>query len=137
MFLRVYVYINVNDVVLPGLQCVLNNNDIADVALKEAMSPAFKSYQRQVVLNAKALAQGLPYCVRRNPIITSCWLNCSRKSWTGRAPRNCWRRSASLSTRTSVQVTSLLRSLVGSASAPQRLLPATQKRRIWRLLLTF
>ena len=31
----------------------------AAVALKEAQTPAFKTYQEQIVKNAKALAQGL------------------------------------------------------------------------------
>jgi glycine hydroxymethyltransferase len=51
----------VDKIIFPGLQGGPLMHVIAAkaVALKEALSPAFKAYQRQVLANAKALAAGL------------------------------------------------------------------------------
>lgn len=51
----------INKVVFPGLQGGPHENTIAAVAvaLKEAMSPSFKKYARQVVKNAQVLAEEL------------------------------------------------------------------------------
>ena len=50
-----------NSMVFPGIQGGPLMHVIAAkaVCLKEALSPAFKEYQQQVILNAKALAEGL------------------------------------------------------------------------------
>jgi glycine hydroxymethyltransferase len=50
-----------NSQIFPGIQGGPLMHVIAAkaVALKEALSPAFKSYQRQIVVNAKALAESL------------------------------------------------------------------------------
>ena len=51
----------IDKIVFPGLQGGPLMHVIAAkaVALKEALSPAFKTYQQQVIANAKALAEGL------------------------------------------------------------------------------
>ncbi|XP_015264828.1 PREDICTED: serine hydroxymethyltransferase, cytosolic [Gekko japonicus] len=51
----------INQAVFPGLQGGPHNHAIAGiaVALKQAMTPEFKAYQRQVVANCKALAKAL------------------------------------------------------------------------------
>ncbi|MGE3151123.1 MAG: serine hydroxymethyltransferase [Nitrospiraceae bacterium] len=51
----------IDKIVFPGLQGGPLMHVIAAkaVALKEALSPAFKAYQQQVIANAKALAEGL------------------------------------------------------------------------------
>lgn len=51
----------INEAVFPGLQGGPHNHAIAGVgvALKQAMSPAFKIYQQQVVANSRAMAKGL------------------------------------------------------------------------------
>jgi glycine hydroxymethyltransferase len=51
----------VDKIIFPGLQGGPLMHVIAAkaVALKEALSPAFKAYQRQVILNARELASGL------------------------------------------------------------------------------
>ena len=51
----------IDKIVFPGLQGGPLMHVIAAkaVALKEALSPSFKAYQRQVIANAKALAEGL------------------------------------------------------------------------------
>ena len=51
----------IDKAVFPGLQGGPHMNQIAAVAvtLKEAMSPAFKKYAKQVVKNAKVLAEEL------------------------------------------------------------------------------
>jgi glycine hydroxymethyltransferase len=51
----------INEAVFPGLQGGPHDNVIAavGVALKEALSPEFKAYQRQVLTNAKALCAAL------------------------------------------------------------------------------
>lgn len=51
----------IDKIVFPGLQGGPLMHIIAAkaVALKEALSPAFKAYQQQVIANAKALAEGL------------------------------------------------------------------------------
>ena len=51
----------VNRAVFPGLQGGPHDNQTAAIAvcLKEAMSPAFKTYGKQIVKNAKALADAL------------------------------------------------------------------------------
>jgi len=50
--------------VFPGLQGGPHNNTIAGIAicLKEAQSPAFKKYIKQVVKNSKTLAKALTKC---------------------------------------------------------------------------
>lgn len=51
----------INSAVFPGLQGGPHNNAIAGVAtaMKQAMTPEFKQYQRQIVANAKKLAEAL------------------------------------------------------------------------------
>lgn len=51
----------IDKAIFPGLQGGPHENSIAAiaVALKEASTPAFKKYARQIVKNAKALAEGL------------------------------------------------------------------------------
>ncbi|KAJ6655925.1 hypothetical protein lerEdw1_004510 [Lerista edwardsae] len=51
----------INQAVFPGLQGGPHNHAIAGiaVALKQAMTPEFKAYQKQVVANCKALSQAL------------------------------------------------------------------------------
>ncbi|XP_038044129.1 serine hydroxymethyltransferase, mitochondrial-like [Patiria miniata] len=51
----------INHAVFPALQGGPHNNNIGGVAvaLKQTMTPAFKEYQRQTVLNAKTMAQAL------------------------------------------------------------------------------
>jgi glycine hydroxymethyltransferase len=55
------IYKKIDKAVFPGLQGGPHMNQIAAVAvaLKEAMSPAFKKYAKQVVKNAKVLAEEL------------------------------------------------------------------------------
>lgn len=61
IFSRKYLSEAINKAVFPGLQGGPHANNIAAiaVALKEAMSPNFKTYAKQVVKNAQALAAGL------------------------------------------------------------------------------
>jgi len=49
----------INEAVFPGLQGGPHNHQIAAVAvaLKQANTPEFKTYQRQVVTNAQAMAK--------------------------------------------------------------------------------
>jgi glycine hydroxymethyltransferase len=51
----------INEAVFPGLQGGPHDNVIAavGVALKEALTPEYKAYQKQVVTNAKALCSAL------------------------------------------------------------------------------
>ncbi|XP_055843899.1 serine hydroxymethyltransferase isoform X1 [Episyrphus balteatus] len=51
----------INQAVFPGLQGGPHNNTIAGIAtaMKQAKSPEFAAYQKQVILNASRLAQGL------------------------------------------------------------------------------
>ncbi|XP_046378364.2 serine hydroxymethyltransferase, cytosolic-like [Haliotis rufescens] len=51
----------INEAVFPGLQGGPHNHQIAAVAvaLKQAATPEFKAYQKQVMVNAKALCTGL------------------------------------------------------------------------------
>lgn len=54
----------VNQAVFPGLQGGPHNNSIAGVAtaLRQATTPAYVEYQKQVVTNAKRLCSGLQSC---------------------------------------------------------------------------
>lgn len=51
----------INEAVFPGLQGGPHNNTIAGIAtaLKQTMTPEFKAYQKQVILNAQTLAKEL------------------------------------------------------------------------------
>lgn len=56
---EIEIYKKIDKAVFPGLQGGPHLNNIAGVAvaLKEALSPAFKKYIKQVVVNAKAMAE--------------------------------------------------------------------------------
>jgi len=51
----------INEAVFPGLQGGPHNNTIAGIAtaLKQTMTPEYKKYQEQVILNSKTLAKAL------------------------------------------------------------------------------
>ena len=62
----------INEAVFPGLQGGPHNNNIAAlaVALKQANTPEFLQYQKQVCANAKRMAEEL---INRGYHITTSW----------------------------------------------------------------
>jgi glycine hydroxymethyltransferase len=80
----------VDKIVFPGLQGGPLMHVIAAkaVAFKEALSPAFRSYQQQILANAKTLAKGFgqrEYCVVSGGTDTHLFLlNLSSKGLTGK-----------------------------------------------------